>query len=251
MKQEYLKYGIDVYQAMPQKIEVLRYMAEHRFAMTGDIKNFVQSRAKNESFRVFLYKCGLKCFKLGVKSVWFIDNPDIYALIQRFYPDFPQFKLQKVNYGQVEHDLCLAKIRHAFMKKVEFNIVRWCSEYYLRALPVSARFEISYKRIPDAIFFSREERRIKKYFVEYERSLKNRERYQRVFRYYANRADIEEGNILYICRDEHILKELRKIIESTFGGGALLNQGGRYFKLLKYDDVVCNLEGGGYVSVSN
>ena len=129
------------------------------------------------------------------------------------------------------------KIRHSLLNGGKFNIQSWYSEYSLRAMPISVR-GFSYTKIPDAIFFRRlEGGSQQKYFIEYERSLKNRERYRNILKFYANRKDVSRGSVLFICQNKYIQNELLKIRKEVFSKG-IFNDVEEIFQFINYEE--CN-----------
>ncbi len=111
----------------------------------------------------------------------------------------------------VPHALGMNKIRIALEKSNQIKIAEWWSENYIRYSPLERRNGFTFNKIPDAIFWrERNDGTRQKFFLEYERSLKNRARYMELFESYAKREDVINKNVIYICNNEVIQKELLK-----------------------------------------
>ncbi|PIP91230.1 MAG: hypothetical protein COW01_06150 [Bdellovibrionales bacterium CG12_big_fil_rev_8_21_14_0_65_38_15] len=114
----------------------------------------------------------------------------------------------------IEHDIALVDIRHRFLSSRK--IVDYFSENVLLsdASFVNSNEFNEFKRLHSdgMIVYKFDDESIYKLAVEYEHTLKYTPRYERLF------ADYENANhvvaILYICRDEKVLKRIKKIVQS-------------------------------------
>jgi hypothetical protein len=181
---------------------------------------------------------GLARMKFGkVKyGVRYIDNQDLYNLLRSYFPEFPLMRVRKLNLSLIEHSLAINKIRAVFTQTARIQIMNWWSEEYIRALPEERREGIPYRKNPDAIFWrKRKDGTQQKIFLEYERSLKNKNRYESIFQFYAAREDTKNKNVFYICEDEFIREKL-KAIEKEFADKEKIKSTGRYFQFITLKD---------------
>lgn len=230
---------------MTLRMKALKLLADQKYATLEDVYIGSGSGGSRESFRVSAYQFGLSRFSFPavVGGVWYIAKPQIYEELEQVFPQEPLYKSTDIHFNEIYHALGMNKIRHALLNGGKLNISSWYSEYSLRAMPISVR-GFSYTKIPDAIFFKRlEGSNQQKCFVEYERSLKNRERYRNIFKFYANRKDISRGSVLFICRNQYIQNELLKIRKEVFSKG-IFNDVEEIFQFINYDEATASIEGG-------
>ena len=225
------------------RLKVLRLLAQQKYATLEDLYIGSGSRGSKESFRVSLYQFGLCRFSFPAVSggVWHIANPQIYQELEQHFPQEPIHKSVDIHVNEVLHALGMNKIRHALTTDTNVNVKSWHSEYHLRALPSSSR-GFSYTKIPDAIFLrQRQDGSLQKCFVEYERSLKSRERYRNIFKSYANRTDVTKGSVLFICQNQHIQNELLRTRKEVFSKG-ILNDQEEMFHLIDYETMLMRMK---------
>ena len=237
---------------MTQRVRVLKLLADQKYAILEDLYIGSGSTGSKESFRVSLYQFGLSRFSFPavVGGVWHIANPQIYQELEQVFPKEPLYKSTDIHFNEIYHALGMNKIRHSLLNGGKLSIKSWYSEYSLRAMPISVR-GFSYTKIPDAIFFrSLEDGKQQKCFVEYERSLKNRERYRNIFKFYANRKDVSRGSVLFICQNKYIQNELLKIRKEVFSKG-IFNDVEEIFKIINLDAVIASMEEGSVNEQSN
>lgn len=223
---------------VPQKIKILRFIAEQGIVTVNDVQRFLGNRCSLNSMRVALYKLGLGRMQFpNVRhGVWYIKNQEQLDLLKIYYWDFPDISLKEVYLHQVPHALGMNQIRIALEQTDEIDIVEWWSESYIRALHPGMRHGFGTQRYPDAIFWrKRKDGTRQKYFVEYERSLKNRARYMRIFEFYANHEEVMNKNVIYICGNEVIVKELMKTEQMLVKSGKI-EAVGHCFQFMTFDN---------------
>ena len=210
---------------LSQRIMVLKYLAEQKYGTLNDLLGGSGSQGTSEAFRVSLYRFGLSRFSYPniPHGVWHIGNPVLLEELEQHFPDEPFHKSTDVHFNEVDHCLGLNKIRQALMTNPKVSIRDWWTEWRLKAMHPSQR-DFDYRQIPDVIFWCRKsDGNLKKYFIEYERSLKSQARYESILRAYANREDVSEGSVVFICQHEFIRKELirlaKRIFSKSFVGG--------------------------------
>lgn len=237
---------------MTQRLKVLKLLADQKYAILEDLYIGSGSTGSKESFRVSLYQFGLSRFSFPAVpgGVWHIANPAIFQELEQIFPQEPLYKSTDIHFNEIYHALGMNKIRLSLLNGGKFIIQSWYSEYSLRAMPISVR-GFSYTKIPDTIFFKRlESGGQQKCFVEFERSLKNRERYRNIFKFYANRKDVSRGSVLFICRNKHIQNELLKIRKEVFSKG-IFNDVEEIFQFINYDELTASIEEGSVNEQSN
>ena len=220
--------------AIPQKIHILKFIGEQGVVTISDITRHFSCPDKYSYIRIALYKLGLAHVKyLDIHNgIWFIDNPDLYDLLRSYYPDFPQLEARLVGLGRVPHCLELNHIRTTLTHTHRITIDNWWSERCLWSLPLSKREEFCGDKIPDAIFWhKRRDGSRQKYFLEYERTLKSKDRYDEIFRTYARRRDVNNRNVIYICQTLKIKRQLENIEERLVRSGRLSDIG-QYFQFV-------------------
>lgn len=223
-----------------QKIQVLKFASEQKYTTLDAIRRHLGYGVKEESLRVALYTFGLSRVSYGAikHGIWYVSDPKVYSLVRQYYPRLPFIRPVEIHPNEISHALGMNDIRYAIEHNPDFHVVEWLSEFHLRALPPQARFQLSYQTLPDAIFFNREANgSLKKYFIEFERSLKNRDRYRKIIRFYSKRPDVTAGSVLYISPEDYILNEIRKVEQEVLGGG-VINEAGKFFRFIHYDSLV-------------
>ncbi len=221
-----------------QTIQILRFIAEQGLVSIDDINRYLFNENKFRIIRSILYRMGINhiryCNYYG--GLWSIDNQKHYDLLAKYFPQFPEFKVTSVSIGLIPHYLELNQIRIALEKSPKMSISQWWSETYIRALTPSMRAIVSNTKIPDAIFWrKRKDGNQQKFFLEYERSLKSKERYEEILSLYANREDVEGKNVVYICKDESIKNELSSIEENLAKRGKIEGIS-LYFQFITLED---------------
>jgi len=218
------------------RLKVLKLLADQKYANLEDLYVGSGSCGSRASFRVSLYQFGLSRFSFPavVGGVWHIANPQIYQELEQVFPQEPIYKSTEINFNDVYHCLGMNKIRHALLNGGKLNIQKWYSEYQLRALPLSSR-GFSFTKIPDAIFIRKlEDGGSQKCFVEYERSLKSRERCRNVLKSYSYRKDVTKGSVLFICQNQHIQNELLRVRKEVVSKG-IFNEREELFQFIDFN----------------
>lgn len=224
---------------IPKKIKILKFIVEQGVATLDDITDHLGSQNHTNSIRVSLYQLGISHIKYGEipHGVWCACNPSPAKLLKTYFKDLPEIYIRKIHPHYIPHSLGLNRIRIILSQIDYFKIDTWWSENYIRSLSPRMRFGISLARIPDAIFWRlRGDGSRQKFFLEYERTLKSKSRYVNIFQYYANRKDVLNKNVLYICGTETILEELKKIEEFLVKSGKL-EACGLYFQFITFDSL--------------
>lgn len=222
------------------KIQVLRFVAEQRFVKAEDIceRKFWRSN-KLDTVRVTMNQLGLACIKYGnIKyGVRFIDDPELIKILKEHYDDMVEFKIRPAHPEQILHALRVNHIRNILENSSKIKIVKWWSEEYLRSLPFENWEGIrSRNKIPDAIFWQeKKDGSMRKFFLEYERSLKNNGRYEEIFKFYEGHRDIKEKSVLYVCENEFIKKRLIGLEEILAKKGRLKTKG-EYFQFVTMEE---------------
>lgn len=221
---------------IPQKIRILRFVAEQGVVTLNDVNAHLFEGDKTSSIRVALHRFCVQHTKYGnIKhGVWHISEPSSFDLIKSYYPDFPSLEVRPLLFHLVAHSLEINRIRTALEKSNQIVIDRWWPENFIRA---SSQGEtIAFKKIPDAIFWRRRTDGTKqKFFLEYERTLKNKNRYEEIFCSYAKREDVSHKNVIYICGNEFIRKELLEVEEKLAKAGKL-SGAGFYFQFVTLEN---------------
>lgn len=212
----------------PQKILILKFVVEQGIATLEDIRQYLNLKEDSGYLRVALYKLGVSHLKYGKipHGIWFVGRPELIGLLKSYYRDLPLFPTRRVHLHLVPHSLGMNRIRTILEKSQNIMVSNWWSEHYIRSLAPDMRFGILLSKIPDAIFWrSRNDSSQQKFFLEYERTLKSKARYIDLFRYYANRQDVQNRNVIYICENDTIKAELEKIEQFLVKTGRLENVG--------------------------
>ena len=204
--------------AVPQKIQILKFIGEQGVVTLSDVAAHLSCPDKISYIRVTLYKLGIIHIKYRQipNGVWFIDNSKLCDLLNSCYPDpeSPCFELRPVVWLEIPHSLELNRIRTTFEQTDVITIDQWWSENYIRALPAALKEGLGTFKIPDAIFWRKKtDGSRQKYFLEYERTLKNTDRYEEIFCSYAKREDVKDRNVIYICATAYIKDRLQRVEE--------------------------------------
>jgi hypothetical protein len=197
--------------AIPQKIKILKFVGEQGIVTLSDVARHLSKPDKFDSIRMTMHQLGISHMKYRKEShgIWFIENLKLYELLASYYPGYPVLDVEPVFDNHIPHYLELNNIRIALEQTNQIAIDEWWSERYIRALPESLKGGFSGANCPDAIFWrklpdgSRE-----KYFLEYERNLKNRDRYIDIFGAYSKRQDVYNRNVIYLCHTHKIRRNL-------------------------------------------
>ena len=221
-----------------QRIKILKFVAEQGVVTLDDVARHLRKPNQNPVIRTALHDCGLAHTKYGeIKhGLWYIQNPKLFNEIKRYYfPYIPSFYVRKLHLHLVDHALELNRIRTTLEQTNRIMLDQWWSEGYIRALPASLGSD-GVAKIPDAIFYRRRTDGSKQiFFLEYERTLKNKERYRDIFRFYAKRKDVKNKNVIYLRQDEFIKEQLEEV-EARFAKTSELDGAGLYFQFIALDD---------------
>ena len=219
---------------IPHKFQILGFIAQQGVVTIEDInRHFYPDRDNSKAIRVTLYEMGvahLRYYSPNVKTgVWYIDKQQLYDLVGIWFPELCYFKVRSLLVHLIPHSLELNRIRTVLEHYSGFTIIQWYSESFIRSLPdCDLRDDYSVPKVPDAIFWhKREDGTERKFFLEYERTLKSTERYVEIFRGYTKREDVQKGSIIYICQTPEIRKKLIYIAERKAPGG-----GDHYFQFV-------------------
>ena len=195
---------------IPKKIRILKFVAEQGIVSVQNVKGKFDIPDSSDVARKTMSELKIAHVKYGTvkNGVWFIDRQELLESLKNYYPNLPGFSARKIKLHEVPHSLGINHIRLTFEKSSNVEISNWYSEPYLRALESYERDGLSLKKLPDAVFFRKgKNSAVKKHFLEYERTLKSKERYEDIFTTYVKREDTEKGSVLYIC--EHALLKSR------------------------------------------
>ncbi len=205
---------------IPYKFQILGFIAEQGVVTIEDInRHFYPDRDNSKAIRVTLYEMGvahLRYYSPNVKNgVWYIDKQDLYDLVGIWFPELCYFKVRSPVVHLIPHSLELNRIRTVLEQYSGMNIVRWNSENFIRSLPDSDwRDDLSTPKIPDALFWHKcQDKTERKFFLEYERTLKSIDRYREIFDAYGERQDVENESVIYICHTKEMRKKLSYIAE--------------------------------------
>ncbi|HOY09017.1 MAG TPA: hypothetical protein PLB05_02950 [Candidatus Omnitrophota bacterium] len=214
---------------IPIKIAILKFVAEQGVVTVDDVMRKFGRWSSSDPVRMTMTQVGITHQKFGsVKhGLWFIDKPELFALLRRYYRDIPKFKVRGMRLLlKVPHSLGVNHIRIGFEKSSKIKVVDWWSEEYIRALPPGKRDGITAHKIPDAIFWhQRKDGTHSKFFLEYERSLKAPHRYGKIFQFYDKRVDVKNKNVIYVCETEFVRDKLIAIEQALAKGGKIKGTG--------------------------
>jgi len=223
---------------IPQKIRILKFIAEQGVVTVDDINRGLFEDNKYSIIRVTLHQLKIAHAKFGnIKhGVWYIDKPELFDLLKTFFPNIPALEVKPLLLYQVAHNLEINRIRIALEKTSHIAIDQWWSERFIRALPSPIGGRIATTNIPDAIFWRRRtDGTRQKFFLEYERTLKNKGRYEEIFRSYAHRQDVDNKNVIYICENNFIKAELEQV-EAKLAKAGKLSGAGFFFQFVTLDN---------------
>ncbi|MDE1920795.1 MAG: hypothetical protein KGJ09_07320 [Candidatus Omnitrophica bacterium] len=219
---------------IPQKIHILRFIGEQGIVSVFDVARHLFQSEKSDVVRITMHQLGVAHRRYpGIRfGVWYIDKPQLYDTLRDYFPDLPRFSVRPVFHDQIPHYLELNHIRTTFEQSSKFIIEQWWSEQYIRSLEPEERFSFANTKIPDAIFWrKRHDGSLQKYFLEYERSSKDRERYEAILCSYSKRQDARSRNVIYICQTPYIRERLATI-ESKLARGGKLERAGICFQFI-------------------
>jgi len=220
--------------AIPPKIHILRFVGEQGVVSVDDVTRHLFLPDKLSAVRIALYKLGLAHVKYkDIKhGVWFIDKPELFELINSYFPELPLFQIHIIPVAYYLHSLEINRIRTTLEKSNQISVDEWWSENYIRFLPSSIRSKFCTSQTPDAIFWiKKQDGTRQQFFLEFERTLKFKERYEEIFLSYAGRHDVQKRNVLYICQTQHIREELLNI-EAKMAKAGKLEGTGLYFQFV-------------------
>ncbi len=223
-----------------QRIKILKYVAEQGVVCLDDVARHLGKTDQLPVIRTALYDCGIAHTKYRnlKQGIWYIENPALFNEIRNFYfPYLPTFQVGKLRLYLVEHSLELNRIRLTLEQTNQIIINEWWSENYIRALPsLLGSRKIAKDKIPDAIFWRQRTDATKQiFFLEYERSPKNTERYRNIFRFYSKLEGVKNRNVIYLCQDAS-LKEKLEELETRFAKTGELDGAGLYFQFITLED---------------
>jgi hypothetical protein len=223
--------------AIPQKIHILKFIGEQGIVTISDVSRHLYNEDKYSYIRVTMYELGIAHLKFRdiPNGVWFIDNQELYDRLSDCFYGFPRIIVKRPILNHLLHNLELNRIRTTFTKSNLISLDEWWSETYIRASIIEERGFFSHGIIPDAIFWLKSNDGIRqKYFLEYERTFKNTQRYEVIFNYYAKRNDVKDRNVIYICATQHIKRELQRI-EVQLAKNGKIDGLGLYFQFITLD----------------
>ena len=161
------------------KYQILKFIAEQGIVSIEDInRHFNPDRDNTRAIRVTLYDMGvghLRYYSSDVKNgVWYIKDIKHYQFLDYYDANFSYFRVQKPLVHLIPHYLELNHIRTVIEQDSGLDIQYWLSEPILRSMPPSLRQYYCSTKIPDTIFYTKnDDGSIKKFFLEYERNLKS------------------------------------------------------------------------------
>lgn len=121
---------------IPQKIQILKFIAEQGVVTVDDINRGLFEDNKSSIIRVTLHQLKIAHAKFGnIKhGVWYIDKPELFDLLKTFFPNIPALEVKPLLLYQVPHNLEINRIRIALEKASHIAIDQWWSERFIRAL---------------------------------------------------------------------------------------------------------------------
>ena len=226
---------------IPQRIKILKFVAEQGVVTVEDVARHLRKSHQIPAIRTALHDCGLSHTKYGDirQGIWFIQNQRLLSQIKSYYfPHIPTFEVARPRLYLVDHDLVLNRIRTTLEQTDQMVIESWWSEAYIRALSfrLPGGNPIAKDKIPDAIMWRRRTDGSKQiFFLEYERTFKNKERYKEIFRFYAQREDVKNRNVIYLCQDVFLKSQLEEL-EAKFSKSGELEGAGLFFQFIALED---------------
>ena len=221
---------------IPQKICILKFVCEQSIVTIEDVSQ--SQNIKPSVARVTLHQLGIAHTKYGdIKhGIWYINRPELFDLLRSYFPDLPTFKVRPLLLHQVVHSLTMNRIRITLEQTHHLTVAQWWSENYIRSLPSPIGRRIAHTKIPDAIFWRRRtDGSQQKFFLEYERTLKNKSRYECILQAYTKCPDVSHRNVLYICENTFIKEELEHI-EKKLAQTGKIPGAGLYFQFVTLEN---------------
>ena len=222
---------------IPQRIKILKFVGEQGIVTLSDVARHLSKPEKIESIRITLHNLGVSKMRYRHEKhgIWFIENPKLYNLLTYYYPGYPLMEVEPVIDNHIPHYLELNRIRIALEQTSQIALDEWWSEHYIRALPESLKGGFNSTNYPDAIFWRKlPDGSRQKYFLEYERNLKNRDRYNEIFASYSKREDVYDRNVIYLCHTPTIRRNLITI-EHTLAQTGQLQTEGLHFQFVELE----------------
>ncbi len=197
--------------AIPQKILILKFIGEQGIVSVADVARHLLKPEKFEVVRITMHQLGISHMKYRhiEHGVWFIEKQKLYDLLASYIPGFPIIETPTVADHHIPHYLELNRIRTTLEQTRQITLDEWWSEHYIKALPKSFKEGFNSNNLPDAIFWRKlADGSRQKFFLEYERSIKSKERYGDIFRNYIKRTDVQNHNVIYLCHTPTIRQHL-------------------------------------------
>lgn len=222
--------------SISQKVRILRFAAEQGVVSLDDVARFLNRTDQIAAVRTALHESGLSNFnysklKLGI---WYLSKPESLDLIQYHYPELPHFGIHSLGFYVIDHALELNRIRLTLEESKQITITQWLSENHIRAL-ASSGMRIN-GACADAVFYrQRADRTQQKFFLEYEKTFKNIDRYKRIFRAYSRREDVKDRNVIYICKTP-LIKQNLEYLELKMAKTGELEGAGLFFQFILLDE---------------
>ena len=93
---------------IPQKIRILKFIAEQGIVTVDDINRGLFKNDKSSSIRVTLHKLDIGHAKFGhIKhGVWYIDKPELFDLLRTYFPHIPALEAPVLAHT-LFHSLCI------------------------------------------------------------------------------------------------------------------------------------------------
>lgn len=220
--------------SISKRLRILKYIAEQSVVSLEDVVDHFNGEISAESARVAMYQMSVGHMKYGhIRcGVWYLNDQKQVDYVLSYYPDMTWMSCNPPVMPQIPHFIELNRIRNIFENSSNLNIDQWVSEAVLKGMPLVERDGFTVSNMPDAMFWrTKQDGTKQKYFLEYERTLKAPARYKDVFMNYARRGDVDDKNVIYICRDELIRNKLLSI-ELKLAHSRYLDEAGRYFQFV-------------------
>ncbi|MBF0490211.1 MAG: hypothetical protein HQL15_06265 [Candidatus Omnitrophica bacterium] len=229
---------------VPQRIQILKFVGEQGIVSVADICRHLFQSDKFHTVRSTLYHLGVSHIRYNniYGGLWYIENPKLYELLASYYPNLADFEVIPILGHLIPHYLGLNRIRSTFEFSKQITIDEWWSEHYIRVLPAVLRMRECTPKIPDAIFWrKKQDGSRQKFFLEYERSLKNMTRYEEIFSSYSKRPEVHGRNVIYLCDTSKIREELLRI-EARLAQTGRIDKAGECFQFLTLENFYKNYE---------